>query len=161
MYLTVHMVSGLLIGNQIGNPWLAFLMGVISHFVLDAIPHDIRELNEWQNRDNNKKKQAIEGYFDAFFILLLTIFLLSINKLSLGQTTVSALVGVFMPDLLWIMPWVFNYKNKWLEKYENFHLTVHKLIYKKIYITAWIAIPLQLAFFLILFSIDLSLINQI
>ncbi|OIO17604.1 hypothetical protein COV56_02855 [Candidatus Kuenenbacteria bacterium CG11_big_fil_rev_8_21_14_0_20_37_9] len=151
------MVSGLLIGNQIGNPWLAFLMGVISHFVLDAIPHDIRELNEWQNRDNNKKKQAIEGYFDAFFILLLTIFLLSINKLSLGQTTVSALVGVFMPDLLWIMPWVFNYKNKWLEKYENFHLTVHKLIYKKIYITAWIAIPLQLAFFLILFSIYLSI----
>ncbi|MFA5050645.1 MAG: hypothetical protein WC499_00825 [Patescibacteria group bacterium] len=39
MTLTVHTAVGIFIGKYASNPFLAFLFGFLSHFLLDAIPH--------------------------------------------------------------------------------------------------------------------------
>ena len=36
---TVHVLTGLVLGRYIDNPFLAFCAGVVSHFALDAMPH--------------------------------------------------------------------------------------------------------------------------
>lgn len=39
MFLTVHGTAGVLVGSLTGNPVSAFALGVLSHAVLDIIPH--------------------------------------------------------------------------------------------------------------------------
>ena len=39
MYSPIHATTGLLLATAIPNPALAFLAGVGSHYILDAIPH--------------------------------------------------------------------------------------------------------------------------
>ena len=39
MFLTIHATSAIVIGQAITNPIGAFLAGLASHYVLDAIPH--------------------------------------------------------------------------------------------------------------------------
>lgn len=39
MFLTVHATAGALVGSLTGNPVSAFALGVLSHAVLDIIPH--------------------------------------------------------------------------------------------------------------------------
>ena len=46
MLLTNHVLSGALIGARARGPGQAFVAGVASHFVLDAIPHEIVQRGE-------------------------------------------------------------------------------------------------------------------
>lgn len=39
MLVTNHVLSGALLGAAVRSPWLAFPLGVASHFALDATPH--------------------------------------------------------------------------------------------------------------------------
>lgn len=39
MLVTNHVLSGAVLGAAVGSPWLAFPLGVASHFALDATPH--------------------------------------------------------------------------------------------------------------------------
>jgi hypothetical protein len=47
MLITNHVLSGALIGAVVRRPVPAFLIGVASHFVLDATPH----WGQWEDRD--------------------------------------------------------------------------------------------------------------
>ncbi len=39
MILSVHLLAGAAIGSKVKNYWVIFILALISHFVLDAIPH--------------------------------------------------------------------------------------------------------------------------
>lgn len=39
MYITPHVLTGTAIGVATGNPVAGFLLGMASHYVLDAVPH--------------------------------------------------------------------------------------------------------------------------
>lgn len=39
MILSVHMLVGAAIGSKVRNYWAIFILALISHFILDAIPH--------------------------------------------------------------------------------------------------------------------------
>ena len=39
MFLTVHATAGALVGGWTGNPFVAFALGIVSHVILDIIPH--------------------------------------------------------------------------------------------------------------------------
>ena len=68
MYLTVHGASGLFIGSQVGNPWLAFVLGVVSHFILDMIPHESKSIDEWYERGKGRGRFFLAGIIDTAFI---------------------------------------------------------------------------------------------
>ena len=40
MLTTPHVLTGIAIANAVGNPWLAAPLSMISHQVIDLIPHD-------------------------------------------------------------------------------------------------------------------------
>ncbi len=39
MYASTHFATGAAIGKMVGSNWLAFLLGILSHIILDIIPH--------------------------------------------------------------------------------------------------------------------------
>jgi len=57
MLLTNHVLSGALIGGAVRRPVPAFLVGVASHFALDAIPH----WGDWRDRHQFLQVAVLDG----------------------------------------------------------------------------------------------------
>ena len=137
MILATHAIAGAALGRLVPRyPWLAFLLGFASHFLLDAIPH-------WQYKVRSKlyaknpvdefitpgKKLAFDvavvtldflvGVFLAFRFLGHGFSLTGPNQLSL---LLGAVGGAF-PDGLQFLYFVF--RNKPLLLFEKFHARWH------------------------------------
>ena len=57
MLVTNHVLSGAVIGAATRRPVPAFALGVISHFVLDAVPH----WGKWRGRDQFMRVAVVDG----------------------------------------------------------------------------------------------------
>ena len=64
MFITVHATVGAIIGEQTNNIWVALVLGFLSHFVFDAIPHGDQNLLD---KEPTKKSKAAK--FFKFFVL--------------------------------------------------------------------------------------------
>jgi hypothetical protein len=151
MFLTVHAVSGLVIGKYLTNPLLAFLAGFLSHYLLDAIPHDPKEWKKWQAPANFK------FFFTVMFVELplmavISIILIKLNYLPLTTSTLFGVLGAVAPDFLFGLNDLFPGLKIFLpfKKMNNF---VHVLFSKKKIIPTFSIkywLPLHL-FFLFIF----------
>ncbi len=150
MYQIVHGSAGLLIGSQLANPWLAFVLGVISHFILDAIPHDAKEIRDWQDRGDYTKKIAIEATLDLLIFLMIIYFLQLNNLLSWNWAMLAGILGALVPDYLWGITELLKIDNKLTTWYKNLHNGTHAILHRDIYISVKYTILIQL-FFLLLF----------
>jgi hypothetical protein len=72
MYQIVHGMAGAVIGSRLDSPILAFILGFVSHFILDAIPHDSNEARDWENNGTDKfvKKVALEAILDLWGLVI-------------------------------------------------------------------------------------------
>ena len=155
MYQIVHGTAGLLIGSQTGNPWLAFILGFISHFILDAIPHDIIEVKKWQDQGNFIKRVSLEAAIDFLLLLSLLIVLVLSDQLNFNYSILAGIFGAIVPDYIWGLGELFKIKSKWLELYKKFHNGDHALLHKSIYIPLKYGLPIQLSFMLVFLIIYL------
>jgi hypothetical protein len=57
MLVTNHVLSGAVIGAATRRPVPAFALGVISHFVLDAVPH----WGQWRGHDHFMQVAVVDG----------------------------------------------------------------------------------------------------
>lgn len=144
MFATVHISVALWLTTKITNPLLGFILGVVSHFILDIIPHGDEGLFDKAN--DNKfiffLKVALVDVILASFLVLYYVYLNpSVDKMLLTAT----ILGAWLPDLAWIGIETFNIK--FLYWYCKFHERMHKLInwnYSIIY-----GVPLQIVVTLI------------
>lgn len=104
MFLTVHATAGVIIGQQTGNIWLAFLGGIISHIILDIIPHGDQDLVE--SGDKFTPKEIIKIRKIALIDMLIMSALLSaiyladlVPQISVWPVLVAAF-GAILPDFL-------------------------------------------------------------
>lgn len=105
MLLTPHILIGALIGFKIQNPWLVFILAIISHFILDAIPH--REYDIKALRRKKIDKQFIIELFQVITDLVIgvstTIFFVwhspSRNSAILGM------MAAVIPDGITFLYW--------------------------------------------------------
>ncbi len=139
---TVHVLTGLVLGRYIENPFLAFCAGVASHFALDAMPHwDGDKSAKWE-KDPNGKLCAVPNK-EAKTILVLdmmattAVFLafIAFGKIMVPQPTISfwqfftshwswwtGMLGGLFPDILLLGYLFFGWsKPAWL-----FQLEFHK-----------------------------------
>lgn len=160
MYLTVHAASGLFIGSQVGNPWFAFVLGFVAHFLLDIIPHDPIELENWYKANLGKKE-----YKRFFFAGLIDVVLLGIimgalwrcGKNIFEPSIIAGMIGTLLPDFMWTGAIALNIKNRFTEWFYNFHDNNHKLIYRPAYIKGIYAWPIQILFLAIFLWLFLKL----
>lgn len=115
MLVAAHIITAGYAGEMIVNPFLAFLVGIIVHFVLDSIPH-------YDTTDNGKitKRQLALSITDIIIGILLIVFLLKAD-LGLKSPFLWGALGGIVPDILDNIPF-------WQNAFRNTHFgrTFHK-----------------------------------
>lgn len=99
-----HTITGAVVGAAIGNPWLALPAALMSHFVLDMIPH-----SGGGNSTSNYFK--VELAVDA---ILSAAFLFAILLLQPSQWPLLVACGILgaAPDLWWMPYWIWDLQGK-------------------------------------------------
>lgn len=90
MLSTTHTLVGAAIGKSTGNPALSFFLGVISHFILDKVPH----FWPWK-----KTKRLEEGLLDWFFVGLIIIYIL-LSPMQYKTAVISGAFGGLIVDIV-------------------------------------------------------------
>lgn len=124
MFLTAHTPLSLIIGSQTANPLVAFLLAFLGHFVLDAIPHDSLKLHNWLKNKKLSEVNKIYLLIEILEFILIFIFLSWLygqHKLFFSTSLVAALVGGYLPDVLWGIKNLIPKKIKFLEVYQKIH----------------------------------------
>ncbi len=138
MFITVHAAAAVIIGKSIPNPFLAFLAGVLSHFILDIIPHGDSQMGKkfWGQRlkflqeKGELKFMAIYGSIDSLMLALFLIFLFKNFEFTRADNVIWAMVGSIIPDFtvafyklkeFRAIKWFFRLHNK------NHNLLVNKI----------------------------------
>ena len=101
MFLTIHSSAGIFIGSQINNPLLAFLLGFVSHLILDMIPHGDEGLGESKSQSAKIKKLFLISSVDLLFVILLFNYLTSQNLIIFTPAVLAGLLGSLVPDFIW------------------------------------------------------------
>jgi hypothetical protein len=99
-----HTVTGAIIGAAVVNPWVALPAALLSHLILDVIPHyDDKRVS------HSSVRFKLELLVDA---ALSAAFLLSLALLQPAHWPLLAACGVLgaAPDLWWFPYWVMELK---------------------------------------------------
>ena len=98
MLVTNHVLSGAVIGAAVRRPLPAFLIGVASHFVLDAFPH----WGEWDSDEHFFRMAAADGITGLAAMGVLTRAALDgdpAERRRLAASVVAGMTGAALPDL--------------------------------------------------------------
>ena len=155
MFLTVHATAGIIIGQTTGNIWLAFFAGLISHFILDSIPHgDENLIGDDETAIKERWKMLLTIGLADGLVMLVMIFLLYQQKIiDLNGPVLAGIVGALFPDFLTIA--FLLLKPRWLEKFLSFHNRIHSIFKKTVSFKTGLFI--QLIFLIVFLSIIFKL----
>lgn len=117
MIITPHMLAGAALGHHSPGIVTAFGLGLISHFVLDNIPHWDYLSEIKLNNTDHLVKIAIDLVI-ACSLTIILVFSLP-NKIIIF----AAVAGALLPDILEAL--YQNYKIKALKTFSKFHLKIH------------------------------------
>jgi hypothetical protein len=108
-----HTVTGAALGAAIGNPWLALPAALLSHLVLDVIPHSGDE-----TISHTSLRFKLELLFDA---ALAAGFLLALLLLQPPDWPLLVACGILAaaPDLWWFPYWIVELKTGKEPKYDR------------------------------------------
>jgi len=122
MILLTHLLAGAVIGTKIKALWLAVVLSLISHYLLDLIPHSEYSI---KNIEEKLWKKSYIDFLKAGLDLCLglsIIFLLSDNS---PQIYICAFASI-IPDGLALLSRIFGFEFlKWHDCFH--HDKVHKL----------------------------------
>ncbi len=141
MIITPHMLVGAAIGSQFNNPWSVFILGLFSHYLLDALPHwdYLSDLKIFKSK--HLKKICLDFALGGFFVLILIWS--SPQKLFI----LIGIIAALLPDFLSLL--YYNFNIKWLRVLFLIHQEIH---YQK-RLSFWPGLPFTLIVSLIAVSI--------
>ena len=107
MFITVHAAVATIIGKKTNDAAIAFILGFISHFIFDFIPHGDEHMGKkfFGNRlkalkeDGDLKVMAIYGTADSVFLAMFLIYLYKSFSFANSDTVMWAIIGALLPDL--------------------------------------------------------------
>ncbi len=117
MITTIHLLIGAVIGGYVKNIWLIILFALISHYVLDFIPHiSPFEIKGYiKNGVSNKNaREVVLKSIEPLLGLILVSYLIFLNK----EKSFLMILGAFfawLPDLISYAGWI-NTKTNWVDK---------------------------------------------
>lgn len=127
MLLAIHATAGALIGQRVNNPILAFFLSLISHFILDIVPHGDKDwIDEYKGADKSKAKTIIAIVFlDALilFVLIMSQFFYGPSEPSLSVA--SGILGGILPDCL---VGLHEVSGKLFKRIYLFHFKMHDIL---------------------------------
>lgn len=155
MILTTHIITGGILGGISPNLWLAAILGLASHYLLDAIPHWDYLSPEFKKATNlNKKFFKEKAFWQDFIKITIDIFVGLLILTLLGRLKdlnfQKALIGSFfaiLPDPIQFLSWTFGWR---FLKYSD---KLQVLAHSKKEPSLWPGLAIQIA--LIILSITL------
>ena len=121
---------GVLIGQNVPTPGLAFCLGVASHFMLDLIPHGDSQLYKNYKDGNAVKKSLIYVAVDSILAIIILIYLLETAPYASRGTMVSGVIGGIIPDFLVALGE--GVKIRPLLWFQRLHMRIHDAIASRI-----------------------------
>jgi len=137
------------------NIYNAFLIGFVSHHLLDRLPHldlNIFDEDKYESIKNWDLKVWLLVILEFLFFLIFTFYFLKKIDFSLQKIAFSGGIGAIFPDAFTILIKTFFPKLKIFNFYLNFHKNFHFELKKKNYL-----LPLLVELLLIVFDIILFL----
>jgi len=152
MNLLVHAAAGTLVAQYTGNPFLAFLYGVISHIILDMVPHgDSKLYQKYKNKELSIKKAAAKTILDSISAIILTVVVFNLPLPSSNLVMSMAIIGSVIPDILiGFFELMSPNPPKFLKVVHKWHFHFHDMIAKKYDLSIKHGLLLQVLVFLLL-----------
>ncbi len=130
MILTIHAIVGASIGRLVLNPYEAFTLGFMSHFLIDAIPHCgyrlasiTQDVNNPLNKDMVLDKRFLKDLIfitiDFFVGISLAIFIFQDFSLPI----LAGILGGVLPDALQFV--YFKIRRQPLITLQKIHIWFH------------------------------------
>jgi hypothetical protein len=132
MTTTTHAAIGAALGSVVGNPALGFSLGLISHFLVDMIPHGDNYLADKYRI--HKKKRAGMAYITVDAAIAI-IFLMSVVSGRPHTSTTNlafsaAVIGSILPDLMVGLKELFP-KNQFFKGFFKVHFFFHDCLSRR------------------------------
>ncbi len=125
MYLSVHGSAALVLARFIPNPFVAFFASLLSHLILDFIPHGDEFLVSSKDHNKNLKRLLGAAVIDgAVLVIFILIFLVLYPTMSFPLILMS-LLGGLLPDILQGVYLISQ--PKWLKGFDKLHSTMHNM----------------------------------
>ncbi|MEA3272684.1 MAG: hypothetical protein U9P90_03375 [Patescibacteria group bacterium] len=143
MYLSVHTCVGAIIGRFSPNPIVAFLLGIVSHFILDMIPHgDMKTYEEFRKGKKVVRELSIT-LLDGIFSMYVAMFILVGYARTGHEINIAAgIIGAGLPDVLTLIYRIT--KIKFLKCVDDLHYFAHRIIPQKKEIPYFFGIAYQI-----------------
>lgn len=127
MFLTPHTSVALWISTKATNPILAFGLSLLSHFILDIIPHGDETLGEHKETERERRLYLRKTAFVDVMLSSILIYYYIARHQQFNPWLLSAVIlGAWIPDLMWIS--IETFKIRFMYWYIRFHTRVHRLI---------------------------------
>ena len=148
MLSTTHSLTSALIVSKIPSPAISFPLIIISHYLIDAIPH-------WdtgsglKSGTKDKKTAFIQTLIDLIFAATAVFFLFQVGKALSTKLWLGVFVGT-LPDLAEAPANFLDYRPfpiNWLEKFHDYFHRSWKLPYGLIPQVIIVAIVLLILYF--------------
>lgn len=131
MILLPHIIMGATIGAKTQNLGLIIILGLLSHFILDKIPHwdySIKDIENFRKTKNFKKLiiNLIKTTLDGSIGLLIVFLVLWQKNLVNFDYLIFVFFGIFistLPDILAILSKITD--NNFLNAFTKFHDFIH------------------------------------
>jgi len=129
MVLTPHILVGAAIGAKTQNLGLIVILAIISHFILDRIPHWDYSNKELETFSQNKSCKTLFNFFlkiaiDGLMGLIIVIFIIWQKNIINPKYLFYVLIGIsasLLPDILLGFAKFFSNKSRVLRVYKNLH----------------------------------------
>lgn len=137
-----HTLIGAAIGSQIDNIPAVIGLGVVSHFVLDFLPHV-----DPGTEINGKEMRPVMKYFlaglDVLASLIIIVLALMLRPELNKTAVITGAVTALAVDIIFNVPFWMSWfrKTRPFSKIHNFHELIHKPLQKYQYS---VGIPLQI-----------------
>lgn len=151
MILSIHAITGAVLGSNSNSMGQAIFLGIVSHYFLDSIPHVEYKI---ENILRGDMKMAIKEFSKIFIDLLVSFIVISYLILNNNfDQPALILIGAFFalfPDGLVFLDLCIKNKEKniftrFLNTHSIFHKKIHSVISNKI-----ITVPSQIIVVLVL-----------
>lgn len=154
MFLTVHAAAAVVISETISSRVAGFIIGIISHLILDFFPHGDYGLERLIKKkpEHERLRTMIAGLIDIAVMFAMSLWIITYIPLQHPEVAVWTAFGAILPDLIWGLHSITGKKIKILGWISHWHHTSQQ--YWKDTLSLKTGFAIQIVFLAILFWIQ-------
>jgi len=125
MFYIIHILAGAVIAKYFPSLWLIIILSLISHFLIDMIPHkdNIMKVKLTKNNYNIRLTKNV-AVFEISGILLSILFLMFIISKSQNSLMLAGIFFSLLPDAVKIFYFTKIRNSRIFRNYMHFHSVI-------------------------------------